>query len=163
MADSVEGLAAQAEKLADDLLTKTTVLPKKGAASSTNAAAVKELPPPDEKGGLSPGVLIGGGIGGVLLSGVTLISGFIGWGASLGAESDLNFAKDNYIGQGTADREGREALVAAANAQENAAIVNNCVWVPLTWISLPLCIGGVGAIGWGAVDAATDDKKGGEE
>src|SRR5688572_14496608 len=64
MADSVGGLAAQAEHLADDLLAKAPVLPRKGSSSSssgpTNAATVKELPPPDEKsGGLSPGVLIG--------------------------------------------------------------------------------------------------------
>jgi hypothetical protein len=162
MADSVQGLAAQAESLADQLLAKSPMLPRRGATSSrTNAAALSEVPPPDPKGGgPSPAVLIGSGVGAVLVAPVAMIAGFYGIGDTESKKSALQSAQDDYrLDPASAD--SRRRLVAAANDVESAAMLNNCLLAPLGWLSVPLCCGGLGVTGWGIVSAVND--KGGEE
>ncbi|MCC7111772.1 MAG: hypothetical protein IT382_20930 [Deltaproteobacteria bacterium] len=161
MADSVEGLAAQAELLADDLVARAPVIARGSGGSRTGTTVVgggttggAELPPPDERKGGS-GWLLGGGIaalvGAVVVAGVGVGS----WVWASGEDRKLNQATEAY--HRDPGVETRTALIDAGRAADSASTWNNCLFAPLGCACIPLGAGGAGAIGWSMMSGGGEE------
>lgn len=145
MSDSVEGLAFQAEPLADALLAKAPVLARAPMSTPAGAPTVSELPPPDAPSRSMTPWVVGGlsGAAAVAVAGVATWSFF----DARGKEQTLNDALADYRKSPGADT--RADLRDAGLAAGNAAILNNCVLSPLGCTSLPLLGLAVGGVVWG--------------
>ena len=152
MSDSVEGLASQAEKLADGLMEKAPMLPRKGEVI---ASEKPKGPPPDPKSG-SPWPWV---ITGVSSAAVVGIGAGWAWSYSdaLGKETAQNNALKDYKADPNVST--RKALVTAASAADGSSTLNNCVFFPLGCFGcLPLAAAAAGAAYWGATQDNEEPK-----
>jgi hypothetical protein len=165
MADSVEGLAAQAEHIADDLVAKAPVLSKKAGGPDVASA-----PPPESSDKPAKASDDGGGgnplpwilaAGGGTLSIAFLAASVASYSWASGKETDLNKALDAYAREDST--RNRKALAAAGNAADDSSVVNNCLIAPLGCLSLPLAAVAVTGVYWGATQGKHDDGAGPSE
>lgn len=158
MADSVEGLAAQAELLADDLVARAPVIARGHGGSNVVAGGTTgdggELPPPDERKG-GNGWLVGGGIAALVGAVVVASAGVGSWVWASGEERKLNQATEAY--HRDPGVETRTALIEAGRAADGASTWNNCLFVPLGCACIPLGAGGAGAIGWSMMSGGGEE------
>jgi hypothetical protein len=159
MSDSVEGIAAQAEHVADDLLAKSPMLPKKGASSSssssssstsTSSSAKPAAKVGDDKSSNTlPWALAGGGAGLAVLA-------LGGWTAAwLWAHGEETKRADalNAYNLDPLSPDKRSALATTGQSADSASTVNNCVAAPIGCLSLPLLgIAGAGVY-WGVTSS----------
>ncbi len=154
MADGVEGLAAQAEVLADDLVARAPVLGRR-AASNTGAdvggGGGTALPPPDAKPSGGGGWMLGGGIAAVVASVGAAVVGGLGYLWASGDERKTSDAIARYRDDPNVDT--RAALINAADSSDVSWLAYNCLLLPIGCSSVPLVLGGAGAIGWSLMDS----------
>jgi hypothetical protein len=151
MSDSVEGIAAQAEHVADELLAKSPMLPKKGDSSS-NAVSSSAKPAAkvdDKPSNVLPWALAGGGAGlAVLAIGGWTAAWFWAHGDEVKRADALNAYNLDPLSP-----DKRSALAAAGQAADSSSTVNNCVAAPIGCLSVPLLgIAGAGVY-WGVTSS----------
>jgi hypothetical protein len=146
MSDSIEGLAAQAEAIADDLLRRAPMIPRRGSvaagAAGEQPGSGPALPPPDARSGLSTPWVVGGLTGAAAL--VTAAIGIGGFFWAAGDERRLDQALVDY--QSSPSFSTRRDLAEAGVAATSSSVVQNCFLAPIGCLCIPL--GGV-ALGSG--------------
>lgn len=145
MADGVEGLAAQAELLADDILARAPMLARHAGGSTDAGTGTGTLPPPDAKKG-GGGWLLGGGITALVASAVFATVGTVGYLWAAGDARKTAEAIDEY--QADPRVETRQALIDAGKASDSSSNWNNCLFLPLGCACIPTGLGGAGLVGW---------------
>lgn len=147
MAEGVEGLAAQAEALADDVLARAPVIGRHASTpGAVSGGGTGTLPPPDANKGGGNGWLLGGGIaalaGSAVLAGVGAVSYFL----ASGDERKTDDALAAYRRNPNVDT--RDELINAARVSDNSSSWHNCLFVPIGCACIPVGLGGAGALGW---------------
>ncbi len=151
MADSVEGLAAQAELLADEIVARAPVIGRRGGGDANTGGTGASggdtaVPPPDAKPSGGSGWLLGGGIAAVAASVVAAVVGGAGYVWASGDERRTNDAVTAYREDPNVDT--RRALLAAGAVSDNSSMMYSCFLMPIGCACVPLGVGGAGAIGW---------------
>lgn len=150
MSDSVEGLASQAEGLADSLLAKAPMVPRKGAATGGDPAMAVSTEPPTTApgGGMNTALIVGAAstVGALATAGVGAASFY--W--AQGLETAATNAKEDYIDDPNPDT--RRSFAEAGVAADDASTVHNCVLLPIGCLCIPLGAVGVGGLWWGLTD-----------
>ncbi len=150
MSDSVEGLASQAEVLADGLLAKAPMVPRKGASTGDPAMAVATDPtaPGAPGGGMSTAMIVG--VSSSVAAVATAAVGAGGFFWAQGLEREAIAAQDDYIDDPNPDT--RRNFAEAAVRADDLSTVHNCVLLPIGCLCLPLGAVGVGGLWWGLSD-----------
>ncbi|MBI1945512.1 MAG: hypothetical protein HYS27_07440 [Deltaproteobacteria bacterium] len=152
MADGVEGLAAQAELLADDIVARAPVIGRQAATvGGGTTAGSGTLPPPDAKKGGGSGLLLGGGIAALAASAVAATVGGIGFFWASGDERRTNDAIQRYRNDPNTDT--RQGVLDAARISNDSSNWYSCLLMPIGCSCIPLGLGGAGAIGWSMMDS----------
>lgn len=151
MADGVEGLAAQAELVADDIVARAPVIGRRvasfgGEGTGGGGGTQSAVPPPDAKPSGGNGWLLGGGIAAVVASVPAAIVGGLGYVWASGDERRTTEAIKAYRDDPNVDT--RRALINAADISDNSSMVYSCFLLPIGCACIPLGVGGAGAIGW---------------
>lgn len=150
MSDSVEGLASQAEVLADGLLAKAPMVPRKGASSSGEPALAVAAPGAGAPagGGMNTALIVGASTGVAALA--TAAVGTAGFFWAQGLEREMESAEEDYIDD--PNPETRRAYATAGVAADDASTVQNCVLAPIGCLCIPLGAVGIGGLWWGLSD-----------
>lgn len=147
MADSVEGLAAQAELLADDIVARAPVIGRRPTGTSGTPTDPAPLPPPDaRKGG---GWMLGTGIGALVGAAVLAGVGIGGYAWAAGDASRTANAIDAY--QSDPNVGTRQALIETAQKSDASSNWHLCLFMPLGWACYPVGLTGAGLIGWSMI------------
>jgi hypothetical protein len=167
MSDSVEGLAAQAESLADEMLERAPMLraPAAGASPSSTPSSPSPSPtvvsaPPASDAPAAPKPLwpwlVAGG------SGVVAVGSLAGWAIAYGVASSDESKLDKALVDFKADpssAQNRSALAAAGRDADSSSTANNCVFAPLGCLSVPLIGLGVAGVYWGTQSAPAENHE----
>lgn len=144
--DSVEGLASQAELLADGLLAKAPMIPRRGAATDT--ATLQEAPAAAPSGGVSLPLVVGG-VSAVAALGTAAVGTWSFFNAS-GLERKASDARNDYIDD--PNPQTRSAYADAGREADDISTVHNCVLLPLGCLCIPLGGAAIGGVWWGLAD-----------
>lgn len=149
MSDSVEGLASQAEVLADALLAKAPMIPRRGGAPAATPDGATPAPAPGAAGGGLSTPLIVGGVSAVAALGTAALGGWSFFNAS-GNEGKAFAAKNEYID--TPNPETRAAYAEASRNSSDTSTLHNCIFLPISCLCIPLGGAAIGGIWWGLAD-----------
>lgn len=164
MSDSVEGLASQAEVVADGLLAKSPMIPRKdgsnvqgdpalavqdaGGAGGGAGGAAGTAGAGSASAGLSTPLIVGGVSSAAALATATV--GTLGFLYARGKEVQAEEAQQAYIDDPTPDT--RRAFASAAVDADDTSTLHNCVLLPIGCLCIPLGAVGVGGLWWGLSD-----------
>lgn len=150
--DGVSGLAAQAERLADDLLAQGTVLPRRSAKSAPTSVAAP-LPPPDRPAGSPiPWVVAGLASAGAVAALIPATLTYVQGQEQADAVSDATAAYEQDPSVAN-----RKALRNVGQELSETSLEHTCVFGPLSCLS-PLLCGVAGVSGVIGILGGNEDK-----